>query len=106
MAKKAVARKAAVKGRYVIVRTYSAGVFAGTLVSRKGREVVLSNARRLWYWSGAASLSELALRGVKNPGACKFPDAVPRVELMEAIELLDATTEARKSIEAVTPWRA
>lgn len=46
------------KLRYVIVRTYSAGVFAGNLVSRNGREVVLSDARRLWYWAGAASLSQ------------------------------------------------
>ena len=104
---KAAAKKPARKrGRYVIVRTYSAGVFAGSLVSRKGREVVLRDARRLWYWSGAASLSELAIRGVKNPDACKFPDPVPRVELLEAIEILDVMPEARKSIEAVQPWRA
>ena len=50
------------KKRYVIVRTHSAGVFAGNLLSRKGKEVVLTNARRLWYWIGAASLSELAVR--------------------------------------------
>ena len=46
------------KRNYKIVRTYSAGVFAGTLVSRNGKEVVLENARRLWYWAGAASLSQ------------------------------------------------
>ena len=50
--------------KYVIVRTYSAGVFAGTLESKEGKEVILSNARRLWYWKGAASLSQLAMEGV------------------------------------------
>mgnify|MGYP006355232579 FL=1 len=40
-----------------IVRTYSAGVFFGEVVKRTGKEVVMRNARRLWYWSGAASLS-------------------------------------------------
>ena len=35
-------------GMYVIVRTYSAGVFAGKLVARNGREVKLKGARRLW----------------------------------------------------------
>ena len=40
------------KLKYVSVRTYSAGVFAGELVSRKGQEVVMANARRLWMWSG------------------------------------------------------
>lgn len=47
--------------KYVIVRTYTAGAFAGELESRNGREVVLLNARRIWYWSGAASLSQLAM---------------------------------------------
>lgn len=92
--------------KFVIVRTYSAGVFAGVLESRAGQEVVMTNARRLWYWSGAASLSELAVRGTSQPKQCKFPVAVPRVELLQAIEILDVTPEARASIEAVPVWSA
>lgn len=91
---------------YVIVRTYSAGVFFGTLVRRDGREVELTDARRLWFWSGAASLSELAVRGPSRPKDCKFPAAVPRVVLTEAIEILDVTDEARAAIEAVPVWSA
>ena len=90
--------------KYVIVRTYSAGVFAGELESRNGREVVLRNARRIWYWDGAASLSELAMRGTSKPRQCKFPMAVDRVELLEAIEIIDVTAEARQSIEGVPVW--
>mgnify|MGYP001244548448 CR=1 FL=1 len=90
---------------YVIVRTYSAGVFAGILESRKGREVVLSQARRLWYWSGAASLSQLAMEGVKHPDKCKFPCEVDRVELLEAIEVLAVTDAARKNIAEVPVWK-
>lgn len=89
---------------YVIVRTYSAGVFAGILESRKGKEAVLTNARRLWYWAGAASLSQMAVSGTSRPGECKFPVAVPRVTLTEVIEVLDATEAARKSIELVPVW--
>jgi len=92
--------------RYVLVRTYSAGVFAGYLKSRKGREVVLTKARRLWYWSGAASLSQLAMEGVKNPTACKFPCEVDLVELTEAIEILDVTPAAQKNIAQVPIWKA
>ncbi|MCK9504678.1 MAG: hypothetical protein M0Q95_10915 [Porticoccaceae bacterium] len=91
--------------RYVIVRTYSAGVFAGTLESRNGKEVVMTNARRLWYWDGAASLSQLAMEGVKKPKNCKFPREVDRVELTEAIEILDCTDIARKSITGVPIWK-
>ncbi len=89
---------------YVIVRTYTAGVFAGELVSRSGKEVELTNARRLWYWAGAASLSQMAVSGTTQPKDCKFPVAVPRVLLTEAIEILDVTAEARASIEAVPVW--
>jgi hypothetical protein len=90
--------------RYVIVRTYSAGVFAGNLESKNGREVVLINARRLWFWAGAASLSQLAMEGTSKPLECKFPCEVNRVELMEAIEILDVTEKARISIKEVPIW--
>lgn len=90
--------------KFVICRTYSAGVFAGLLESREGKEVVLTKARRLWYWAGAASLSQLAMEGTKKPKDCKFPVAVDRVELTEAIEILDVTPEAQKSIEEVPVW--
>ena len=94
------------KLKYVIVRTYSAGVFAGYLVSKKGQEVTLKNARRLWYWKGAASLSQLAIDGVSCPNECKFPEAVSRVELLQAIEILDVTKKAQESIASVPVWKA
>lgn len=90
--------------KYVICRTYSAGVFAGYIESRTGQEVVLLNARRIYYWAGAASLSQLAEDGTSKPDECKFPKAVSRVELLQAIEILDATEKARKSIEGVKVW--
>jgi len=90
---------------YKIVRTHSAGVFAGYIESRNGQEVVMRNARRLWYWSGAASLSQLAIDGVSAPQNCKFPEAVNRVELLQAIEILDVTEKARLSINAVPIWK-
>lgn len=91
---------------YKIVRTTSAGVFAGTLVRREGKEVELTDARRIWHWQGAASLSQLALEGTSKPESCKFPPEVPRVVLTEAIEILDVTEAARASIASVKPWRS
>lgn len=90
---------------YVIVRTYSAGVFAGNLKKRKGQEVVLTNARRIWYWTGAASLSQLANEGTKSPGTCKFPAPVKEVTLLQAIEILAVTPAAEKSIKGVPEWK-
>jgi hypothetical protein len=92
-------------GSYVICRTQNAGVFAGILAAREGREVTLAQARRLWYWAGAASLSQLAMEGVSQPSQCKFPCEVPEVLLSEMIELLPVTAQARQSIGEVPIWR-
>lgn len=92
------------EGKYFIVRTYSAGVFAGNIESRNGQEVVMRNARRIYYWSGAASLSQLATDGTSDPDNCKFPCEVDRVELLQAIEILDCTEKARLSITGVKVW--
>ena len=91
---------------YVIVRTFSAGVFAGYLKRRDGQEVELINARRLWYWEGAASLSQLSIDGVSAPDECKFPAPVPSVTLLQAIEILPVTDKAQQSIAAVKEWSA
>ncbi len=87
-----------------MVRTCSAGVFLGTLKSRDGKEVVLTDARRMWYWEGAASLSQLATDGTSKPKNCKFPAPVSEVLLTEAIEIIPATEAAIASIAAVKVW--
>lgn len=89
---------------YCMVRTYSAGVFAGYIESRDRKEAVLRNARRIWFWSGAASLSQLATDGTFDPENCKFPVAVDRVILTEVIEIIPITEKARKSIDEVPVW--
>lgn len=93
------------KPKFKIVRTLSAGVFAGYVETRKGQEVVMRQARRLWYWKGAATLSQLAMEGVKCPDECKFPIAMERVELTQAIEIIDVTPKAKQSIDSVPVWR-
>lgn len=103
MKEKSAAKSAS--GKYVIVRTYSAGVFAGNLQSRDGKEAVVTDARRLWHWAGAASLSQLAVSGTSRPKDCKFPVAVSSITLTEAIEILDVTPEAEASIKAVPIWQ-
>ena len=90
---------------YCIVRTYSAGVFAGYVENREGQEVTMRQARRIWYWDGAASLSQLAVDGTSKPENCKFPVAVDRIYLLQAIEIIPCTAKAKKSIEGVAVWR-
>jgi len=100
------AMKDGMEGKYCIVRTQSAGVFAGVIEQRDGQEVIIRDARRLWYWKGAASLSQLAMRGTNNPKACEFPQTVDRLLVLQAIEILECTDAGRASIEGVPVWTA
>ena len=94
-----------VSSKKFIVRTYSAGVFFGEVKSRRGQEVTMRNARRLWSWYGAASLSQLAMEGVKEPDKCKFPCEVTEVLLTQVIEVVPCTEVAIKSINGVAIWK-
>lgn len=95
-----------IEGKEVVVRTYSAGVHFGVLKSRDGKEVVLENAIRIWYWDGACSLSQLAVEGTKKPGECKFAVPVNEILLTEAIEVIPATPQAVESIRGVPSWKS
>ena len=88
----------------VIIRGDRSGVFFGTLVRREGREVELKDCRRLWYWDGAASISQLAAEGTHAPDNCKFTVAIDNIEILDAIEVIVCRDEAIKSIEAVVSW--
>ena len=91
--------------KYQIVRTDRAGVFAGIVVSRKGTETEMRLVRRIWYWTGAASLSQLAMEGTKTPQTCKFSMVVTHEVLLGTIEILDVTSRAQLSIGGVPEWK-
>lgn len=92
-------------GKKVIVRGDRSGVFFGTLAEHQGQEVVLTNCRRLWYWDGAASISQLAVDGTAKPGNCKFTVTVDEIVIMDAIEIIPCTDKAIASIEGVRTWK-
>ena len=89
----------------ILVRTYSAGVWVGELVGEiKDQIATLKNARNLWYWDGAASLSQLAMEGVKSPDNCKFPCPVDTVTLYQVVQTMSITKIAEESIDRVAVW--
>ena len=92
-------------GKKVIIRGSRSGVEFGKLVDQNGSEVTLENARRIWYWSGAASLSQLAKDGTSNPNDCKFTVTVDSITILDAIEIIPCTDKAIKSIEEVSTWK-
>ena len=92
-------------GKKVLIRGNRSGVEFGELVSQNGSEVTLKNARRIWYWDGAASLSQLAKYGTSNPSNCKFTVFVDSITILDAIEIIPCTDKAVKSIEEVKVWK-
>jgi hypothetical protein len=91
---------------YVIIRAHNAGVHAGELAARNGTSVTLHNARRIWYWSGAASLSELAVYGAKNPSACKFGVCIAVQEIIgDVCEIIHCQPAGEKMIREQVEWR-
>ena len=89
----------------VIVRGDRSGVFFGTLVEREGQEVKLEKCRRIWFWDGAASISQLAKEGTKRPENCNFTVTVDSIVILDAIEIILCTDEAIESIEGVKEWK-
>lgn len=89
----------------VIIRGDRSGVFFGTLVEKNGREVKLADCRRLWYWEGAASLSQMAVDGVANPNGCKFTIAIPEIIILDAIEIILCSPKSIESITSVKEWK-
>lgn len=90
--------------QYYIIRADRAGVFAGNIKERNGSEVTMTHVRRLWYWDGAASLSQMAVDGVKCPKNCKFTLEVPEMTILGVIEVLPCSAAAESSIRGVPVW--
>lgn len=88
------------KNNVVVIRTYSAGVHVGELVSREGKEVVLANAHRIYRWKGANTLHELSQKGV-DLDYTRISESVPSITLTEAIEVIPCSPEA--AINLCTP---
>lgn len=88
-----------------IIRCDRAGVFYAEIKELRGSEADLVNARRLWYWDGAASLSQLAVEGVKAPRNCSFTVTVPEMTVLGVIEVIPCSDAAVKSINEVPEWR-
>ena len=94
-------------GKKVIVRATNAGVFFGTLAEHDKVDgvVELHQCRRLWYWSGAASISQLAIEGVKDVNNSKFTQVLDSIQIAEMIEVIPCTKIAIKNIEGVPVWK-
>ena len=92
-------------GKYCVIRGRYSGVFAGVVKAIDGDNVLASGVRRIWYWDGAASISQLAVDGTASPRGCKFTVTVDEMLIMDVIELIPCTEKAESSIKSVVEWK-
>jgi hypothetical protein len=92
-------------GKKVIVRADKAGIFYGTLVAKNDSELQLNKVRKLYYWSGANAVEQIAHEGVKNPDNCKFTVIVDEITVSNYIQILTCTPKAIENIENVKEWK-
>lgn len=93
----------------VMVRSYGAGVFFGYLKDKKaelnGINVTLLKAKRVYYWDGACSLTQLAIEGSKSQNNCKITDAIDSQFIANVIEILPMTQKAVENLNEVKIWK-
>lgn len=94
---------------YCIIRSYASGVFCGYVLEKHSRpngiNIILSNARRIWKWEGACSLSQLAVDGSKKIDNCKIAIEVPIIYIANVIEIIPMSKDAKKMIMKAKVWK-
>lgn len=94
-------------GRKCIVRCYGAGVFFGEVMEvsgdANGLNVRLGNARKIWYWDGAAAVEQLSQDGCND--SSNITVAVPELVVANAIQIIPCANKAVKNIEAKKAWK-
>lgn len=94
---------------YSIIRADRAGVFIGKIVEEKGSTLVVTNARRLYYWSGALDVITIASNGVSKPSNCKFSAQLGDADkstILNVIEYHPIAEDALKTINSVAVWKS
>ena len=96
-------------GKKVIVRSYGAGVFFGTLneVEVQGDKLVveLLKDRKLYYWAGACAVQEIADKGTLEAENCKFTVTVGSQVISSVVEIIPCSKIAIKVIEGIKEWK-
>lgn len=88
-------------GKKVIVRSYDAGVYFGTLEEVDGETVSISNVRNIWRWEGASCLSQIANDGIKGG---RVSPVVESMILNRVCQIIPCTDVAIENLEGHGVW--
>lgn len=91
-------------GKHVIVRSHLAGVFFGILIGKKDDEIILKDARKFFYFSGANTVEDLATHGALNADRCKLTVSVSEIIIDKFEQIIPCTKNAIKQIKSIPVW--
>ena len=88
-------------GKKVLVRSYDAGVYFGTLEKIENDTCKVSNVRNIWKWEGASCLSQIANDGIKGG---KVSPQVSSMIINRVCQIIPLTDKAIANLESFKPW--
>lgn len=97
-------------GKMCIVRTYAAGVFFAEVMEIESGEgvghaiAILNKCRRIWKWSGATELSDLAENGIKNKSDSRISVPTDRHLALGVVEILLCSEKCINNINSIPNW--
>ena len=86
----------------VLVRSYDAGVYFGTLVAVEGNTAKLENVRNIWHWTGASCLSQIANDGITGN---RVSPVVGSMVLNRVCQIIPLTDKAIVNLENQPVWK-
>jgi hypothetical protein len=93
--------------RICIIRSYESGVHFGEVAEMRdtihGLSVTLKNSRRVHYWEGAASLSQMAIDGIRSG---RIAMMLPEIQVENVCEIIPMTDAAIKNMSNQPIWKA
>lgn len=89
-------------GKKVLVRSYDAGVYFGTLTNVEGESVRMEKVRNIWHWTGASCLSQIANNGITGD---RVSPTVDSMVLNRVCQILPLTEKAIENLEGQPIWK-
>ena len=94
------------KNRICIIRSYASGVHFGEVVETRdtphGLSVTLKDSRRVHYWEGAASLSQMAIDGIKTGHIAMI---LPEIQVEGVCEIIPMSESAIDNMKGQSVWK-
>jgi len=85
----------------VLVRSYDAGVYFGTLIKVEGETCRLENARNIWYWTGANCLADIAEKGISGD---KVSRNISSIVINKCCQIMLLSDKAIENLENQPVW--